>query len=217
MKKLIAYLSIAAAALTLVTSAKAFPIGVYTQPDPIQDNWILDGMVHELGNVPFPPEELITSGWMPTTYVPCPTDYHGGPNVLVTMQNLSGRNWPSVYYVADPETSLSNWDEYVGQFFPVSGSPWLAFKIDNIGLNTPLVSESMLPDNIFQAGEIWEFVIQEYVNGLGLPPSAFASVGLVAGASGGDPLSSGSIIVPEPSSIALMLLGGLALLWRRRN
>jgi hypothetical protein len=64
---------------------------------------------------------------------------------------------------------------------------------------------------------VWEFVIQEYFNAFGGQPWAFASLG-IGGASGGDPFSTGSIIViPEPSCAALMALGGLALLWRRRR
>ena len=81
--------------------------------------------------------------------------------------------------------------------------------------------ESLIPDGIFQAGETWEFVIDDYINVLGLLASAFGSCapmvfpcigGLVGGASGGDLASSGSIIVvPEPST-GLLLAVGIALL-----
>jgi len=216
MKKLIAYLSTTAAALTLVTSAKAVEIQVYTEPDPLQDDWVLDGLVHEIGTVNFPPNELILAydvTW--AGHIPCPYGYLGGGAAQVQIQNLTGRDWYGVYYVGDPETNLSNEDEWVGQIGFMTSK---AFKIDSIGENTPLVFESMAPDNVFQNNEIWEFVIQDYFHGLGAPASALDSVG-IAWASLGFPPSSGSIIavVPEPSSMALMLLGALALLWRRRS
>jgi len=217
MKKQMVFLSIMAAAFALVTPAKAYQLDVFQVANPIQDDWVIPQQVHELGtNNPFPLNEFIVSydvAWQ--GHIPCPSEYLGGGAVQIRIQNFTGQDWVNgVWYVADPETSLSNWDEYVGQ---MGFSPWLAFKIDSIGKNTPLVYESMIADNIFQAGEVWEFVIQEYVNTLGAPPWAFDSLG-IAGASAGWPPSSGSIIaVPEPSSMVLLTLGALALLWRRRS
>ena len=54
--------------------------------------------------------------------------------------------------------------------------------------------ESLIVDGIFQAGETWEFLIDDYINALALPASAFSScagglpctTGLVGGSSGGD-------------------------------
>ena len=76
------------------------------------------------------------------------------------------------------------------------------------------------PDQIFEPGEIWEFVIQEYSNILGNSPAALGSVGpapfgAIAQASQLDSISSGSIITPEPATICLLALGGLLL--RRRK
>jgi hypothetical protein len=84
----------------------------------------------------------------------------------------------------------------------------LAFKIDNIGLNTPLVYESIAADNLFEPGEAWGFVIQDYINVFGLLPSAMGSPG-VGTLSMGDPqLSSGSIIaIPAPGAILLGSIG----------
>lgn len=51
-------------------------------------------------------------------------------------------------------------DELIGQ--AATAPPWLAFKTDSIGANQPLISESLIADNIWQAGEVWEFVLQAY-------------------------------------------------------
>ncbi|MCU0784225.1 MAG: PEP-CTERM sorting domain-containing protein [Verrucomicrobia bacterium] len=219
MKKHIAYLGIMAAVSAWVTSARAVPLEVFQVTDPIQDEWFMPQQVHELGTAGFPPGELISSlqvSW--NNHIPCPKEYLGGGAVQVRITNLTGQDWVNgVWYVADtPETSLSNWDEWVGQF---GFAPGQAFRIDNVGENTPLVYESMAYDNVFQAGETWEFIIQEYSNPRpGSLPSDFASVGLIGGGSLGDFLSTGSIIaVPEPSSVVLIALGGLVLLWRRRR
>ena len=111
------------------------------------------------------------------------------------------------------ETNLTNWDEYVGE---VGAVAWKAFKIDAVGENTPLIGESKIADGIWQPGETWYFVIQEYTNSLGLAPNLFGSLG-IASKSTGDLASSGSIIVPEPMSLSLLALGGLALVRRRRS
>ena len=91
----------------------------------------------------------------------------------------------------------------------------LAFKIDRVGLNRPLVSESLLPNGVFEAGETWRFIIQDYTNALFLPASALGSVGVP---SFGDQMSSGSIIaIPEPVTMVLLGMGGLGLTRRRRQ
>jgi len=192
----------AAVVMALAVPARAHLIQVFVEPDPVQDDWMLPENVHELG-IGFPPEQSIMSIEVPWGgHIPCPSDYEQGISFQVQIQNMTGKDWPEVYYVGDPETLLTNWDERVGQMgFQQLG---LAFKIDNVGANTPLVFESMTPDNIFEAGETWEFVIQDYLHPAGLPPGLFDSLG-VAGASGGGPPSSGSIIaIPEPSTLILV-------------
>jgi hypothetical protein len=217
MKKALAYAAGTVFALALITPAFAWPLDVYQIQNPIQDNWLIPEQVHELGfNPPFPAGEIISAVQVPWEgHIPCPADYLGGSLVQIQMVNLSGTNWNRVWYVADPETSLSNWDELVGQVGFLAG---LAFEIDAYGANTPLVFESINTDGIFQIGETWEFVIQEYANSLGAPPSAFDSLG-IASASAGFPPSSGSIIaVPVPEPGALTLAGcGVALLFAFRS
>jgi len=231
MRSLVLLLSV----LVLAASpAWADPVQVFTVQDPIQDDWIVEGEVEELSTNPHNPAmEWITSATVPWTgHIPCPSEFMNTvPNVQVSITNMTQRYFSELYYVGDAhdvgaETTFTNFDELIVDANGPFGNPGLAFKIDAVGQNTPLVFESMAPDQIFEPGETWEFVIQEYANMFGLPSSALGSVGpfplgAVADASwfGADPngLSSGSIITPEPVTLGLLALGGLAMIRRRRR
>jgi hypothetical protein len=83
----------------------------------------------------------------------------------------------------------------------------LAFKIDDSNLNKPWRRQlgAHNGDEIFEPGETWVFVIQDYVNQIGLPAAALGSLGVPSRA---DQLSSGSIIaVPEPATMILLTAG----------
>lgn len=212
--KRLSHILVSAIMLSTLSTVLANPVQVYTDPDVRQDDWTLNGWMEELG-AGFPLDELISTQDLGTTsYIPCPVDYAGGVNYLVDIRNLTGRIWTELYYVADPNTFLSNMDEYVGQV-GTSGFG-LAFKIDAFGLNTPLVFESMTSDGIFELGESWTFVIQDY-NHPTLSPAALGSLGIAGASNGSDPLSSGSIIaIPEPSTTALLCISALGLFLRNR-
>ncbi|MGI9429941.1 MAG: hypothetical protein ACR2NM_14870 [Bythopirellula sp.] len=124
--------------------------------------------------------------------------------------------------MADQETNITNFD---GEANAVSFVPTTeAFRIDRKvsdpgGTHHPLISESITPDGIWEIGEAWQFVLQDYTNTLGLPPHAITSIGvgdasspvtMVTDPAGNPLLSSGSIIavqIPEPASAMLALLG----------
>ncbi len=203
--------------------AWAMPVEVYSVDGP-QDALSLDGWVDELGNKPaFPDDEWVTSeevAW--GGHIPCPADYEGNGCVQVRMTNMTDRALADLYYVADgtptaPVTSISNYDGWIGN--PSMSDAREAFRIDAVGVNTPLVNESMTADGILEPGESWEFVLQDYAHVRGASPAAFGStgIGMWSSLTSQDPsdLSSGSILVPEPGSAAFAAFGLVALLRRR--
>ena len=205
------WFSALALALLLGAPASAIPVSVTHINLPSCDFLAVPPGVDELGDTPaFPPDERITAVDFFTGAVACTSTDTGSINSLIVMTNITSLDFAEVWYVSDPETSLSNVDGLV------NGEE--AFRIDFFGVNTPLTFESMTPDGIFESGETWEFIIDDYSNFLGLAADDFFSIG-VGGFSPGGP-SSGSIIavvVPEPST-ALLLGGGLiGLAWRRRR
>ena len=174
--------------------------------------------IEELGTGPlFPDDELIEATWTITQESACAgSDNPDMANALVSMRNLSQRYWDNLFYVADPETSFTNIDGSA-MSFAAPGVRTEAFRIDFVGANRPLVFESKTPDGIFEPGEIWQFIIQDYTNAFGMTPDMMGSLDF-AGASGGDSFSSGSIVqfvVPAPGSLALLGLGSLAGIRRR--
>ena len=142
-----------------------------------------------------------------------------GAQILLSITNSTNRTFSDLWYVADPETSITNVD---GEINFNS-----AFKIDGtvtFNLNNPLVFESIFTDELFSPGETWKFILDGYFNAVSAPASELGSIGV--GWESAEPgltipLSSGSIIalVPEPSTALLMGLGlaGLTLTGRKRS
>jgi hypothetical protein len=165
----------------------------------------------EVGINIFPPNETITSSDQLATTIACPSQANPATVATqVSITNQTGRSYTNLWYVADPETTLTNVDGLVNNEH--------AFKIDTAGINVPLIFESTNINGVFEPGETWDFLIDGYFNTFGLPASAFMSIG-VGTFSVGDQKSSGSIIgtpVPEPTSCMLVACSLTGFLFRRR-
>jgi hypothetical protein len=231
--------------VVLVLPALAVPVDVYSVDGP-QDPLFLEGRVEEFGDM-FPPNERIKSKWWFTKLTACteePYDNPRIPNVMVQIVNLTTKTVP-LWYVGDThfsptgggliyDTTFTNRDGFIGN--AGLNDAGMAFKIDHVGVNQPLVFESKGWNNLFEPGEIWRFIIQDYANIFWGPPAPFGSydwinnVGRIASLSGGVPhccgvslcccvpplTSTGSLVTPEPATICLLGLGGL-LLGRNRK
>jgi len=150
--------------LGLSQQAFAFTVGIGGAVDtPTCDTLVMPvGDYEELGTVHPIPDELISSFVVGTTvFTPCPASAGGAPEVIVSMTNLTPHTWGEVWYFGDkgPGTAglslLSNVDG-------IDSGLNLVFKIDSVGANKPLISESSIVDDKWQPGETWEFVIQDY-------------------------------------------------------
>jgi hypothetical protein len=141
----------------LCGAAVAEPVTLIYEDGPQDPLWVPEE-AEELG-IAFPEEELIDANWWETEETAC----EDGPvyddplitNAMVSITNLTGRNFHDVWYVGDFsesvgfETTLTNFDGWVNSGY--------AFKIDRQGVNVPLFWESYAPANeIFEAGETWE-------------------------------------------------------------
>ena len=175
----------------------------------------------------FPVGEQIRTGAFGSAGSPsvCPSALDSSliPNQRVGIINLQPWAYTDLWYVADLNTTISNVDGGVAG----AGGPLVAFKIDAVGLNTPLIAESILADGIFAPGEMWTFVLQDWSNNLIPAPHYFNCVG-VAKQCLGNPGnattpptqgSTGSIIgipVPEPGTFVLVLAGLVGIASRRK-
>ncbi len=216
--------------VTFVGQAQALPTKMVHIDTPGCDPLFIPENVDEIGEVGIFPddEDLFATNQGTSNIIPCPTsDIAGFADVVVEIRNLSGRDWLEVWYVANPETTITNYD---GEANDIAFAPLQeAFRIDNDildpgGINHALIFESIAADGIWESGESWRFVLQDYTNSLGLPPSAINSLG-VGNASGpnavGAITSSGSIIgvteIPEPSTCLLMVFGLAATAMLRKS
>jgi hypothetical protein len=167
----------------------------------------------------FAPDETIIHGATTTEMTACPvTDDLSTPNFLVEIINQTGRTLTDLFYVGDTTTTFSNVDGQANAgVFDQLTAP--AFKIDSIGANQPLFFESLTPDNIFQPGESWMFIVQDYSNSNGLAPDSFFSIGFADASLAVVETSAASIVhfqIPSPAALAPLGLGGILSLRRRR-
>ena len=180
--------------------------------------------VEELGTgALFPADELISAFATITDMSACAmTDDASVANMLVRITNLSGQDWTDLFYVGDAETTFSNVDGFAttNEAPPPNSILTQAFRIDAVGNNRNLISESMGADGVFSAGETWQFIIQDFINTDGVGADAMGSLDFAGGSSFfGDALSAGSIVqfvVPSPGAASLAALGALVAARRRR-
>jgi hypothetical protein len=211
--------ALTASGLLSISNAFAVPLIVDHADVPNCDPLFVPQLVDEIG-LPaggFPPGELLASTDIgPGPPVCLPSNDTGAIDPIVSITNLNAVSFTEVWYVADPDTSISNFDGFV---VPLGGTFLEAFRIDTVGINTPLLFESLVADGVWSPGETWDFVIQDYANAAGLLPSALGSIGLGSP----PPSSSGSIIaipvlIPIPAAAWLFggALAGLGVLRRRQ-
>lgn len=220
---------LATAILTVASSqAYAVPTQMVHFDTAHCDTLFIPTDVHEIGDVAvFPSNEaLFSTNLGQTSGSACPaSDDPTVPNAVVDIRNLSGIAWEEVWYVADPDTTISNYDGEANDsgFSPIQEAFRIDYDIsDPGGVNHALISESMTPDGIWEVNESWQFIIQDYSNLSGLSASDLNSIGVGnASANLGINDSSGSIIavskVPEPASLALLTIGMAATLTRGRK
>jgi len=212
-------LSSALLSVLMATQLQASPAQVISLNDPNHCDLLdIPFDVDEIGDFSvFPADEALEHETVGTWNPVCVA--HNLPLVdpVVEITNLTGRDLTEVWYIADPETRISNWDGFAedAAFGTTPQAERLAFRLDHDlsdpgGMHHPLVGEDKTLDGIWEAGEKWRFVLQDYDNLLGLPPDAISSIGV---GSTSMPLagfvdSSGSIVaIPEPASLAMLGLG----------
>ncbi|MCA9229909.1 MAG: PEP-CTERM sorting domain-containing protein [Planctomycetales bacterium] len=204
----------------LASPAMAVPIsGLYTDLTDCDSHPAIT-FEEEIGDLAvFPVDEAIFVGSMPTSIVICVGD-DGVPNDWeVRMTNVSSNSFVDLFFVADDGNGVGNRDGLIEDVANAPGIRNDAFRIDNIGLNQPLIGGDD-GDLVFEPGESWTFLVSNFTNVGSMPPS-FLSPGGFAGSST-DPLSNASIVanlakIPEPSTCLLAAFAlGMAAMRRRQ-
>jgi hypothetical protein len=212
------------AGLIAARPASAVPITGAFFDDPRCDVVPNTGLSHELGEFTiFPNNEAFLYSQQLTPNVICvPQD--GNPNDwIIRMTNVSGIPWIDLHFVCDVGATVGNADGVVADLTNAAITTD-AFRIDGTvtpGMNANLISESMVPDEIFMPGEVWEFMVSNFNAGTTFGPPVFITPGIFAGTSVmPNTPGNASILanpIPEPSALAAVCLGAALPLRRKRR
>ena len=214
--------------LSTVNKASAFPVIAPFVNDDRCDNPGNMTLTDELGGTaanngqtaaPFPIDEWISWSVLPAGVV-CTGTPGGNNDWEVTITNQTSRRFSDLFFVTDApgNNTVGNADGKILGFD--------AFRIDGTvtkGVNDNLLSESIKVDEIFEPGEVWKFLVSDFValnNSPVLPVGApfFGSLGV-----GSVSLESNASIVakpiPEPTStvgfLALFTMGVTSIVQRK--
>jgi hypothetical protein len=124
-------------------------------------------------------------------------------NLQIGIKNLNSISFSAVYYVANAGTVFTNVDGTINLLE--------AMRIDATGTNANLVSEDITADGIFEPGETWQFILQDWTHPT-LTAGTFNQIGVPD--TNLPPTASGNILavpVPEPGTAALVGLGLLGI------
>ena len=200
----------------LACQATASPVSVTSQDLPNQCDPLapVPAVMDELGTTAvFPLDERISATFTFVNPDVCATSSSPAvPNAELRITNLTTISFTDLHYVTDADTGFTNFDGVINGFEAV--------RLDNVGVNQPLITEfGGSQPLVFEPGEVWVVVLDDWGNGSGLTPADLGSIGVPSGPA--PDLSSGSIVaipIPEPGSMALAALGLslLAVLPRRK-
>ena len=126
-------------------------------------------------------------------------------NWAVSITNINPVDFIEVYYVANTAngTDVSNWDG------TINGN--IAFRIDRAGVSQPLIAENLIADGIWNSGETWTFLLQDYSNAYGINAAQINAIGVPGLLGDGSSGSIIAIVAPEPGTAGLLIVGLLGL------